>query len=57
MNYWLVFWTVSLVTAGLSFAVITGIVTVKGYKDLRAMFTVLAEQRDRPQGAASDKGT
>jgi hypothetical protein len=45
MNYWLVFWTVSLVTAGVSFAVITGIVMVKGYKDLRMMFRRLAEQR------------
>jgi hypothetical protein len=45
MNYWLVFWIVSLVTAGVSFAVITGIVMVKGYKDLRMMFSRLAEQR------------
>jgi hypothetical protein len=45
MNYWLVFWTVALVTAGVSFFVITGIVTVKGYKDLRTMFGRLAEQR------------
>jgi hypothetical protein len=45
MNYWLIFWTVSLVTAGVSFAVITGIVVVKGYRDLRLMFRRLAEQR------------
>jgi hypothetical protein len=49
MNNWLVFWTVSLVTAGVSFAVITAIVTVKGYKDLRSMFSRLAEQRDTQQ--------
>jgi len=45
MNYWLTFWTVSLVAAGVSFAVITGIVVVKGYRDLRLMFRRLAEQR------------
>ena len=45
MNYWLIFWTASLVTAAVSFAVITGIVMVKGYKDLRSMFNRLAEQR------------
>ena len=44
MNGWLAFWTIGLVIAGLSFSVITGIVTVKGYKDLRAMFSRLAEQ-------------
>ena len=45
MNYWLIFWTVSLVIAGVSFAVITAIVMVKGYKDLRLMFSRLAEQK------------
>jgi hypothetical protein len=47
MNYWLIFWTVWLAIAGVSFAVITGIVMVKGYKDLRLMFSRLAEQRTR----------
>ena len=47
MNDWLVFWTAWLVIAAVSFAVITGIVTVKGYKDLRSMFRRLAEQRAR----------
>ena len=45
MNYWLIFWTVWLVIAGVSFAVITGIVMIKGYKDLRLLFSRLAEQR------------
>jgi hypothetical protein len=45
MNYWLIFWTASLVIAAVSFAVITGIVMVKGYRDLRLMFNRLAEQR------------
>ncbi len=45
MNHWLIFWTTLLVVAGASFAVITVIVTVKGYEDLRNMFSRLAEQR------------
>lgn len=44
MNHWLAFWTIALVVAGLSFAIITGIVTVKGYKDLRNMFSGLMQQ-------------
>jgi hypothetical protein len=47
MNYWLIFWTASLVMAAVSFAVITGIVMVKGYRDLRLMFNRLTEQRTR----------
>jgi hypothetical protein len=47
MNYWQVFWTFWLVTAGASFAVITVIVTLKGYRDLRSMFTGLAGQRTK----------
>ena len=45
MNHWLIFWTASLVIAAISFAVITAIVMVKGYRDLRQMFDRLAEQR------------
>jgi len=45
MNYWQIFWTAWLALAGVSFAVITAIVMVKGYKDLRSMFNRLAEQR------------
>lgn len=45
MNYWQIFWTVWLVIAGVSFAAITAIVTVKGYEDLRTMFSRLTEQR------------
>jgi hypothetical protein len=44
MNAWLAFWTIWLVIAGGSFFVITAIVTVKGYKDLRTMFSRLGEQ-------------
>ncbi len=45
MNSWQIFWTVWLIIAGVSFAVITAIVTVKGYADLRTMFTRLTQQR------------
>jgi hypothetical protein len=45
MNYWLIFWTIALVTAGASFSVITGVVAIKGYQDLRTMFSRLTEQR------------
>ena len=44
MKYWQVFWTFWLVTAGISFAVITGIVTVRCYQDLRNMFSGLVRQ-------------
>ena len=46
MNYWILFWSIALVVAGTSFAVITAIVAVKGYKDLRIMFSRLAHQRN-----------
>lgn len=45
MRYWLFFWTFAAVTAGLSFALITILVTVKGGRDLREMFRGLVEQR------------
>ena len=45
MNPWLAFWTVWLVLAAVSFAVITAIVMVKGYRDLRSMFSRLARLR------------
>ena len=45
MISWLNFWTVSLVIAGASFAVITAIVTVKGFADLREMFKGLKKQQ------------
>ncbi|MGE5111629.1 MAG: hypothetical protein ACM3JB_12270 [Acidobacteriaceae bacterium] len=50
MNFWEAFWTFWLITAGTSFAVITGIVTVKGYQDLRNMFSGLAAQRTKDNG-------
>ena len=44
MNLWLVFWMVMLVVAGGSFAVITIIVSVKGFRDLRQWFASLNRQ-------------
>jgi hypothetical protein len=45
MISWINFWTVSLIVAGASFAVITAIVTVKGFEDLRLMFKELKKQQ------------
>ncbi len=45
MRYWLFFWSVAALTAGLSFALITVVVTIKGGRDLREMFYGLMEQR------------
>lgn len=47
MNYWQTFWTGALVVAGSSFAVITAIVTVRGYRDLMHMFRRLSAQRGK----------
>ncbi len=44
MKAWEIFWTVWLVVSGASFALITGIVTVLGFRDLKAMFRSLDRQ-------------
>ena len=44
MNYWLTFWTLMLVIAGASFAAITLVVTVRGFRDLRQWFANLSRQ-------------
>lgn len=46
MKYWQIFWAVSLVVAGVSFAFITLVVSVRGYKDLREMFARLSRRSD-----------
>lgn len=43
MNFWLDFWAIWLVLAGAAFAVITLIVAVKGFQDLRTMFAGLKQ--------------
>lgn len=44
MNLWLLFWTICLLVAGASFALITVIVTIKGVGDLREWFRSLNQQ-------------
>jgi hypothetical protein len=48
MISWLNFWIVSLIVAGASFGIITAIVTIKGFEDLREMFRGLAKQQLGP---------
>ena len=45
MYFWQVFWTASVMIAGLAFAFVTVVVTLKGGKDLRDMFRRLLEQQ------------
>lgn len=47
MNFWKIFWTGALVIAGCSFAVITAIVSVRGYRDLMQMFRRLTALRGK----------
>jgi hypothetical protein len=44
MRFWQLFWTISLVVAGSSFALITLIVSIRGGRDLRQMFRDLSKQ-------------
>jgi hypothetical protein len=44
MSGWQMFWTGSLIIAGSSFAIITAIVTFRGYQDLMQMFRRLTLQ-------------
>jgi hypothetical protein len=52
MRAWEMFWTVSLIVSGIAFAVITAIVSVRGFGDLREMFRNLRRQGD----GAADSG-
>jgi hypothetical protein len=45
MEYWEYFWTFSILVAGGAFAFITVVVTIKGGRDLREMFSRLIEQK------------
>jgi len=45
MYLWQIFWTVAVLVAGLAFAFVTVVVTMKGGKDLREMFARLLEQK------------
>ena len=44
MNGWLWFWTISLIVAGISFAFITLVVTIRGAGDLKQWFRSLQRQ-------------
>jgi hypothetical protein len=44
MNAWGIFWTLCLIVAGATFAVITLIVIIKGGPDLREMLRQLRRQ-------------
>ncbi|HEY6122251.1 MAG TPA: hypothetical protein VIV66_20000 [Pyrinomonadaceae bacterium] len=44
MNLWLLFWTISLIVSGISFAFITLVVAIKGAHDLRQWFSSLSRQ-------------
>lgn len=41
---WSLFWTVWLIIAGASFALITAVVSVLGFRDLKNLFRMLREQ-------------
>ena len=45
MNLWITFWLICLIIAGSAFALITLIVAVKGFKDLREMLKELAHKQ------------
>jgi hypothetical protein len=44
MNAWICFWAVWLVISGAAFAIITLIVAIKGFEDLRSMFVGLSNK-------------
>ena len=46
MESWRLFWTLFLVVSGVSFAFITVVVTVKGFRDLLEMFSGLTKQKE-----------
>ena len=47
MYFWRIFWTISLLVAGASFAFVTIVVTLRGGRDLTEMFARLLEQKRR----------
>ncbi|MBA3716496.1 MAG: hypothetical protein H0W76_29275 [Pyrinomonadaceae bacterium] len=49
MRYWQLFWTAALLVAGASFALITIVVTFKGYHDLREWIGSLTRQNKAQQ--------
>lgn len=45
MRYWQLFWTGSLLVAGVSFTMITLVVAIRGFGDLRRMLADLTADR------------
>ncbi len=52
MHFWQTFWTIGVVVAGVSFAFVTVIVTLRGGRDLADMFTRLSEQKKHEDDAS-----
>jgi hypothetical protein len=46
---WQYFWEASLLIAGVSFAAITVVVSVRGFHDLRVLFRHLRERKDEAE--------
>jgi hypothetical protein len=44
MRFWQIFWTLNIIVAGGSFAIITVIVGIRGVKDLREMLRGLSSK-------------
>ena len=56
MNIWLLFWETALVVAGISFAFITLVVTIKGFHDLRVWFRSLSRQNQVEESSTASQG-
>ena len=55
MRYWQMFWTINLLVGGCAFAFITGVVIIKGGRDLRNMFSQLSRREDETAPSVSAK--
>lgn len=49
MSAWQAFWSVSLLVAGGSFTLITVVVAIKGFEDLRDLFRRLHHRQDEQE--------
>jgi hypothetical protein len=49
MRAWQTFWSVSLLVAGGSFTLITVVVAIKGFQDLRDLLRRLRDQENGPE--------
>jgi hypothetical protein len=53
MRFWQIFWTAGVLISGLSFAFVTVMVSLRGVKDLREMFSRLLEQKHEDEAGPS----